>query len=77
MIRTWQEYLEVLKVINCMSRDEVSKALGASEWPCSEEFDDIWAAFRVSTFHGLCELDTRNIGLLCDYALNKMRGYNV
>lgn len=66
------EFMEVLKVIHCMSYGEVRKCLNVDSWPCKDEFDDLFNAMRKDLFHGLCNMDIINQELLVTYSMNKM-----
>ncbi len=66
------EFMEILKVINGMSYDEVRGHLDVDSWACPEEFDDLFNGMRKDLFHGLCNLDEGNQALLIDRAFDKM-----
>lgn len=71
---TWDDFLEVLKILNCMDMDEWVKALGSAEWPCYSDFDRLWGRYlHHGLFVALCELDTENYNKLMDYADQKRR----
>ena len=70
----WQDYLELLKVINCMGKDEWHKALAVTTWSWQEEFEQIWEMNRKNgLFNGLCLLDEKNVDLLFEYAKAKYK----
>lgn len=72
-MENWYEYLEILKVVNCIDRPEMEEVLGVKNWRNKEEMDDIWKMFSTSVFHGLCVLDTENLNRLMEYAKDKMQ----
>lgn len=71
-LMTGEQWLDVLKVINCMDVDEWFNALGVAEWYSSSEFDVIWHRYKKEgLFRALCEFDPDNLNKLLDYAVAK------
>ena len=73
----WVRTLDVLKGLNCSSKDEWYKALEVDLWAWKEEFETIWDTYkRGGLFMALCMLDQDNLTKLMGYVENKyLRDY--
>lgn len=69
----WQDYLKLLKVINCMDRAEWYVAMCVKDWSWPEEFDQFWEMSRKNLFNGLCLLDEKNLDFVFEYAKAKYK----
>jgi len=68
----WVRTLDVLKCLNCSSKDEWYKALEVDLWCCKDEFESIWDTYkRGGLFMALCMLDQDNLTKLMWYVENK------
>lgn len=69
----WQDYLKLLKVINCMDKEEWYTAMHVKEWSWPEEFEQLWEMQRKNLFNGLCLLDEKNLDSVFEYAKEKYK----
>lgn len=69
---TWDTYLNLLKVLNCTSKEIWRQILNVDSWNDQGEFEHIWTTYkRMGLFHALCALDSDNLKLMMDYAVRE------